>query len=84
MIDNIDKKTFSNKRILIVGDIMLDEYIYTEEAQKSTEYKNIESCKIHSKKQYLGGAANVALNIKKLGSTPYLVGVIGKDENGKK
>jgi rfaE bifunctional protein kinase chain/domain len=84
MIDNLDKKTFSNKRILIVGDIMLDEYIYTEEAQKSTEYKNIESCKIHSKKQYLGGAANVALNIKKLGSTPYLVGVIGKDENGKK
>lgn len=73
---------FKNKRICIVGDIMLDEYIDATNKKKSTEYKHIYSYLISNKKTYLGGAANVANNIKKMGSIPYLVGVCGSDEAG--
>ena len=78
-----DISQFKNKRILIVGDIMLDEFVYTTSNRNSPEYKNVPVLKISDKKQYLGGAANVALNIKKLHAIPYLVGTIGNDENGK-
>lgn len=72
---------FENKRVLIVGDIMLDEFVYTTSNRNSPEYKEVPVLQIQDKKQYLGGAANVALNIKKLNAIPYLVGVVGNDEN---
>lgn len=85
MIDSKNiEKLFKNKRVCIVGDIMLDEYVYTHQQKKSTEYKHVHTSLVYEKKTYLGGAANVAHNIRKLGSTPYLVGVCGNDEQGKK
>lgn len=80
---NSDISVFKNKRILIVGDIMLDEFIDTFSCRNSPEYKDIPVLAIKKKKQYLGGAANVALNIKKLQAIPYLVGIIGDDTEGK-
>lgn len=80
MQDNIDISKFENKRILIVGDIMLDEFIYTTSNRKSPEHKDVPVLHIQDKKQYLGGAANVALNIKKLKAIPYLIGTVGNDE----
>ncbi|MDB5229106.1 MAG: carbohydrate kinase [Bacteroidota bacterium] len=74
---------FENKRILIVGDIMLDEFLYTTSVKNSPEYKDVPVLNINNKKEYLGGAANVALNIKKLKAIPYLVGTTGNDEAGK-
>jgi bifunctional ADP-heptose synthase (sugar kinase/adenylyltransferase) len=48
--------------------------------ENSPEYKDVPILNILQKKQYLGGAANVALNIKKLKAIPYLVGSVGNDE----
>lgn len=81
-MQNIDLSKFENKRILIVGDIMLDEFVYTTSNRKSPEHKDVPVLNIENKKQYLGGAANVALNIKKLKAIPYLVGTVGNDEAG--
>lgn len=72
---------FENKRILIVGDIMLDEFIFSGSSGFSSEYKDVPVLRVKEKKQYLGGAANVALNIKKLKAIPYLVGTVGNDES---
>lgn len=79
----IDISKFENKRILIVGDIMLDEFVYTTSSRNSPEYKDAPVLNITEKKQYLGGAANVALNIKKLKAIPYLVGTVGDDDASK-
>ncbi len=61
---------------------MLDEFVYTTSNRKSPEHKDVPVLNIENKKQYLGGAANVALNIKKLKAIPYLVGTVGNDEAG--
>lgn len=79
----IDLSKFENKRILIVGDIILDEFVYTTSNRNSPEYKHVPVLHISEKKQYLGGAANVALNIKKLKAIPYLVGTVGDDDAAK-
>ncbi len=79
MFPKFDLSKFENKRILIVGDIMLDEFIHTTSNRNSPEYKDVPILKIKEKKQYLGGAANVALNIKKLKAIPYLIGIVGED-----
>lgn len=77
-----DITQFENKRILVVGDVMLDEFIYATSERNSPEYKEVPVLSVQHKKQYLGGAANVALNIKKLKAIPYLVGTVGRDEAG--
>lgn len=61
---------------------MLDEFVYTTSNRKSPEHKDVPVLNIENKKQYLGGAANVALNIKRLKAIPYLVGTVGNDEAG--
>ena len=73
---------FKNLNILIVGDIMLDHYTYGAVHRISPEAP-VPIVNVHRKKACLGGAANVALNIKALGATPYLCSVIGSDEHGK-
>jgi rfaE bifunctional protein kinase chain/domain len=83
-MSSVDISKFQNKRILVIGDIMLDEFLYTISTRHSPEYKNVPIYDVKEKHSYLGGAANVALNIKSLGAIPYLVGVMGSDVNGKK
>ena len=83
-MSNIDISKFENKRILVVGDIMLDEFLYTTFNKNSPEYMDVPVLSIQEKKQYLGGAANVALNIKKLKAIPYLVGSVGNDSSSEK
>ena len=76
--------TFSqieNKKILIIGDIMLDKYIFGNVDRISPEVP-IPIVEIKSEEYKLGGAANVALNIKKLGAEPILISVIGNDTDG--
>ncbi len=79
----IDISKFENKRIIVVGDIMLDEFVYTSHTRNSPEHAATPVLFIQDKKQYLGGAANVALNIKKLNAIPYLVGTVGDDDAAK-
>ena len=72
-----------NKRIVVVGDIILDEWIYGKSTRLSPELPvpvvNIDDTAI---KYSLGGAANVAANVKSLGGEPLLVGVLGKEQKG--
>ena len=79
----IDISKFENKRIIVVGDIMLDEFVYTSHTRNSPEHAATPVLFIRDKRQYLGGAANVALNIKKLNAIPYLVGTVGDDDAAK-
>jgi rfaE bifunctional protein kinase chain/domain len=79
----IDISKFENKRIIVVGDIMLDEFVYTSHTRNSPEHTATPVLFIQDKRQYLGGAANVALNIKKLKAIPYLIGTVGDDDAAK-
>jgi D-glycero-beta-D-manno-heptose-7-phosphate kinase len=74
-------KDFSKKRILIVGDVMVDEYLWGKVARISPEAPvPVVNC---TEKEYrLGGAANVAINIRSLGAEPIMCSVIGNDEIG--
>ena len=72
---------FSQKNILVVGDIMLDNYIFGDINRISHEAP-VPILTQTNNKPTLGGAANVAENICKLAKKVYLAGVIGNDENG--
>ena len=66
-------------RILILGDIMLDEYLLGSVDRISPEAP-VPVVEITSSKLLLGGAANVAANIRALGNEPILLGTVGDDE----
>jgi D-beta-D-heptose 7-phosphate kinase/D-beta-D-heptose 1-phosphate adenosyltransferase len=70
-------------RILILGDIMLDEYLYGSVSRISPEAP-VPVVEISDEQLRLGGAANVANNIAALGNTPYLVGTVGEDDGSVK
>ncbi|PKN80104.1 MAG: D-glycero-beta-D-manno-heptose-7-phosphate kinase [Candidatus Cloacimonetes bacterium HGW-Cloacimonetes-1] len=73
-------KSFTHKKILVVGDVMLDHYIKGNVERISPEAP-VPVVDVHTEEYRLGGAANVALNLKSLGAEPVLVGIIGEDEN---
>ena len=73
---------FSTKNIIIIGDVMIDTYIKGKVSRISPEAP-VPVVKFESKENRLGGAANVALNIKALGAKPFILSVVGNDENGK-
>ncbi len=75
--------TSKNKRIAVLGDIMVDTYIWGSVSRVSPEAP-VPVVDIEKETSHLGGAANVANNIKTLGAEPILYGVIGNDEAGKK
>lgn len=66
--------------ISIIGDLMLDHYL-TGRVDRISPEAPVPVVNIESDECRLGGAANVALNIKSLGAVPMLYGVCGKDEN---
>jgi len=81
---NIVKNQFlgSKKSCLVIGDLMLDQYIFGDVDRISPEapVPVIKKNKHHNR---IGGAGNVALNLQGLGMKPLLVGNIGNDGNGK-
>lgn len=72
---------FNNLRALVIGDVMVDSYIWGDVNRVSPEapVPIVEVCKRENR---LGGAANVGLNLKALGATPILCSVIGDDPKG--
>lgn len=70
-------------KILVLGDVMLDEYLWGNVSRISPEAP-VPVVEVLRECIKLGGAANVALNINTLGDEPILVGVVGKDKNGEK
>lgn len=73
----------STHSIVVIGDIILDEYWYGVSERISPEAPVPVVLKKQSASR-LGGAANVALNIKTLGEESYLIGYLGEDEAGQK
>lgn len=73
---------FSRLRALIIGDVMVDSYMWGRVERISPEAP-VPIVVVGKKEIRPGGASNVALNIQSLGATPLLCSVIGSDEAGK-
>ncbi|MFC1566380.1 D-glycero-beta-D-manno-heptose-7-phosphate kinase [bacterium] len=76
----VDK--FPNTNILVIGDIMLDKFIWGKVKRISPEAP-VPVVEITKETHMPGGAGNVVSNISELGGTCYIVGIIGNDETGK-
>lgn len=71
---------FNGLKVLVVGDVILDHYLIGKVDRISPEAPV--PVVLHETEDYrLGGAANVALNIKSMGAVPILVSVLGEDKN---
>ncbi|MFW5726597.1 MAG: bifunctional heptose 7-phosphate kinase/heptose 1-phosphate adenyltransferase, partial [bacterium] len=72
---------FTQLKVLIVGDVMLDAYIWGKVDRISPEAP-VPIVHVKKREKRLGGAANVALNVQALGATPLLCAVTGNDYAG--
>lgn len=73
--------SFAGKRIAVVGDLMLDRYFWGGVKRISPEAP-VPVVEVEAESTRLGGAANVAQNIRSLGAEPVLVGLVGNDHAG--
>lgn len=82
--DQINKLfgAFESKNILVIGDIMIDSYMFGRVDRISPEAP-IPIVDITNKENRLGGAANVALNLQALGANVLIASVIGNDDRAK-
>lgn len=75
------KNEFKNKHILIIGDLMVDEYVTGKVSRISPEAP-VPVLNFKSEKREAGGASNVANNINALGCNAYVAGVASNDNPG--
>lgn len=80
MLDTLKKITtqFSSKKIIVLGDVMIDKYIWGKVNRISPEAP-VQIVDVEKETQVPGGAANVANNIAAFGAEPLLIGVVGRD-----
>jgi len=71
-------RSFREKRIAVIGDVMIDKYIFGHVSRISPEYP-VPVVDVTSESSRLGGAANVAVNTHALGAETLLIGVTGND-----
>jgi rfaE bifunctional protein kinase chain/domain len=72
------QKGFADKRIAVIGDLMLDRYFWGRVVRVSPEAP-VPVVEVAEESTRLGGAANVANNIASLGGVPIIIGVVGND-----
>lgn len=72
---------FRRLRIMVIGDVMVDAYIFGRVDRISPEAP-VPVVTVEKRLSRLGGAANVALNLKSLGAEPVLCSVAGRDAKG--
>ena len=75
-------KDFNQKNVLVIGDAMIDTYMWGEVNRISPEAP-VPVVEVKKHENRLGGAANVALNLKALGANPILCSVVGTGNRGK-
>lgn len=80
IVDSI--KDFSNKKILVLGDVMLDKYIWGDIRRLNPDNPVAPLINVTGESYILGGAANVANNIVSLGANVCLISSYGNDSNG--
>src|SRR5580765_4830857 len=78
LVDN-----FSGRRVLVVGDLIADEFIYGEVARVSREAPVL-ILKYDATEMVAGGAGNAANNVAVLGGRAALVGIAGADPEGRR
>lgn len=74
-------KSFTSKNILVVGDVMIDAYLYGNVNRISPEAP-VPILNFDRREERLGGAANVAFNLISLGAKVGIASVVGTDEAG--
>src|SRR5262245_64909730 len=72
---------FTNRRVLVVGDAILDEYLIGDCNRISPEAP-VPVLRVRADRQELGGAANTAANIVSLGGRATLIALVGTDTAG--
>src|SRR5437867_979943 len=72
---------FNHRRVLVLGDAMLDEYLLGDCSRFSPEAP-VPVLKVNTARRVLGGAANTAANIVSLGGHATLIALVGGDDGG--
>lgn len=80
-INNISDlfKAFQKLKVLVIGDVMIDAYIWGTVSRISPEAP-VPVVNVKAREKRMGGAANVALNLQSLGAEPILCAVLGDDD----
>ncbi|MEJ7778777.1 MAG: bifunctional ADP-heptose synthase [Daejeonella sp.] len=79
MTDIFEK--FNSLNILIIGDVMMDSYVWGKVERVSPEAP-VPVVRVTRSENRLGGAANVALNVQSLGANPIICSILGNDNAG--
>ena len=74
--------SFEKRRVLVLGDVMLDRFIWGEVSRISPEAP-VPVVRVRRESVHLGGAANVAANLASLGARVSIAGIVGADPSGK-
>jgi len=74
---------FGSKTVLVVGDLMLDRYLWGSVSRISPEAP-VPVVELSGETTRLGGAANVAGNVASFGARTRIVGIVGDDEHGRR
>lgn len=72
---------FNKQKVMIIGDVMVDSYLWGQVDRISPEAP-VPVVDVDNRSGRLGGAANVALNVKAMGATPIPCAITGKDSRG--
>lgn len=76
-------ETFRARKVLVLGDVMLDEFVWGDVTRISPEGP-VPVVDVRRESVHLGGAANVLANLLALGTHGWVVGVVGKDSAGER
>src|ERR1700722_12611260 len=76
-------RNFPKKRILVIGDVMLDEFVWGRVSRISPEAP-VPVVEVIRESSYPGGAANVARNVREFTPSVYVMGMIGADLHAQK
>ncbi len=76
-------RQFDGKRIIVLGDLMLDEFIFGRVRRISPEAP-VPVVEVERQTLTLGGAGNVAANLVALGAEPQPIGIVGDDTDGER
>jgi rfaE bifunctional protein kinase chain/domain len=74
---------FAGRRVAVLGDCMVDRYLWGRVERISPEAP-VPVVEIERESSALGGAGNVAANLRALGAEPLLLGVVGEDDDGRR
>src|SRR5947209_12009677 len=75
--------SFANKRVLVIGDMVADEYLIGKPTRIAREAPVL-ILELDEERTIPGGAANVAVNVRTLGAEVFLAGVVGDDLPGQR